>query len=286
MISGLTQFVKNTYFHIYSMKANAQEIWNGFKNIHNRQAELILTRNIYRIALKVVNSNLKWLHPTIQEEYIQKATVQAWEYYKKDPIKRFLRRFPSPPSTKADEQKVKNHITTKVILLCRDEIARYKREKEKENEIRKVIKIYQNYLPGIMAMLPSQVIDFEELRIIDVEYPIFFTEREEIVIKGIVLVYLKLLGVDKLFAQIMEQLDFPKKYIDEFRNFASKIAEEEKITGIKTHIGAQEWAEPQDPLSILRTAVDKEDTIDRLQIILTKFENLKEKYLAEAVESQ
>ena len=210
-------FVHSTYYGIHDIDVvKAQEIWDGIKNPNNSQAQAKLAKNIYKIGIPLVNKEKSSLPFSSQATYIQDSVTEAWRFYIDNPKRMFLNRFPNPPQSDKDRKQIYTHIKTKLRNNIKDMIAKEIKEK------RKVQKLGAK-LFGFQSVFTDGIFSFEELRIVDNEYPQIFSDIEDYCFGGMVVAYMRLIHIDKLFIETLIKIGIEEKLINKFKEISLKI---------------------------------------------------------------
>ncbi len=231
-------FVHSTYYGIHDIKVvKAQEIWDGIKNPNNSQAQAKLAENIYKIGIPLVNREKSSLPFQTQATYIQDGVSKGWEYYMDNPQNRFFNKFPNPPQSEVDERQIRSHIKIKMRNIIRDII------KKEIQEGRKVQKMGGKLL-GFQTIFTDGIFSFEELRIVDNEYPQTFSDKELMFLKAFVLAYMRLICIDELFIDTLTEIGIEEDLINKFKDISSKVNDDEEKIVIDSPSGTEILGSP------------------------------------------
>jgi hypothetical protein len=214
----LQQFVRSLYFDLQRIDGvNVMEIWNGVREFFDRFEKANLVKNLYKIALPLVNEAC-FGRPFEEHAATARAVVEesiAW--YVENPAERLFERFPDPPVGEDAEK----------------EIYRLVRERLRERVRATVGDAPPLPPPGrpADAVFPDGLFDFREMRIVDNEMPyIIFTDKEFRVIHGLAVVYLWLIDLDGIFCATLEALRADPALVEEYRKFVGKVHRESSLT--------------------------------------------------------
>ncbi len=113
------------------LSINTQAIWNGIKNPKDNEAQLKYTKELYKICIQEVNDTLKGLFLYIVKKNISTIVLcNAYEYYNANPQKRFLDRFPVPPTNDDTKLQLCQYIRLKVKYIVLDHLRTMKKQKQ------------------------------------------------------------------------------------------------------------------------------------------------------------
>ena len=215
-MDNISMFVSSGYFGLYDINVNAQEIWDGIKNPNNSQAQAKLAGNIYKIGVPLVNKEKSSLPFSSQATYIQDSVSEAWRYYIDKPQDRFFNKFPNPPTSDKDGKYIYSHVKTKMRNIIKDII-------KKEMHEGKKVKKLRSKLPGFQSIFTDGIFSFEELRIVDNEYPQTFSDEELMFLKALVLAYMRLISIDELFIGTLTEIGIEEDLVNKFKEILSMV---------------------------------------------------------------
>ncbi len=278
-MDNISMFVHSTYYGIHDIAVvNAQEIWDGIKNPNNSQSQAKLAKNMYKIGIPLVNIEKSSLPFQTQATYIQDGVSKGWEYYNSNPYKRFFNKFPNPPQSEVDEKQIRSHITIKMRNIIRDII------KKEIQERRKLQKMGAKLL-GFQSVLTNGVFSFEELRIVDNEYPQTFSDEELMFLKAFVLAYMRLICIDELFIDTLTEIGIEEDLVNKFKDISSKVNDDEGNIIIDSPSGTESLGSPykervrnKDFAGFLNEERSKAEILEWLKWLYGWFYGLKEKF--------
>ncbi len=108
--------------HLSVNKIDIQLIWKSINNAENILEKSLFIKELQKICLSVINSLKEKFPSKSKNSIIQAATIQLWEYFKIDPYNRFLKLFPTFPTSEIIQDKNYNHISARLKSFVLAEI--------------------------------------------------------------------------------------------------------------------------------------------------------------------
>ncbi len=108
--------------HLSVNKIDIQLIWKSIQNEENILEKSQFIKELQKICLLVINSLEEKFPSKLKNSIIQSATIQLWEYFKIDPYYRFLKLFPTLPTSEIIQSEIYNHISTRLKSFVLGEI--------------------------------------------------------------------------------------------------------------------------------------------------------------------
>ncbi|MCX7031590.1 MAG: hypothetical protein NTU62_15915 [Spirochaetes bacterium] len=214
----LQQFVRVLYFDLQRIDGvKPLEVWNGVREFFDPYEKANLVKNLYKIALPLVNEAC-FGRPFEEHASTVRAAVEgtvAW--FVDSPASRLFERFPDPPTGEGAEKEIYG--------LVREQLRQRVRETAGDAPPLPP--------PGrpVDAIFPDGLFDFREMRIVDNEMPyLIFTDKEFRVIHGLAVVYLWLIDLDGIYCATLESLGADPALIEEYRKFVVKVHRESPLT--------------------------------------------------------
>ena len=100
--------------HLSVNKIDTQLIWKSIQNAENILEKSQFIKELQKICLTVINSLKEKFPSKSKNSIVQTATIQLWEYYKIDPYNRFLKLFPTFPTSDIIQSEIYNHISARL----------------------------------------------------------------------------------------------------------------------------------------------------------------------------
>jgi hypothetical protein len=231
MDRSLVQFVRGLYFEVQTVEGvRPLEIWNGVRERSDPYEVALLSKNLLKIVIPLVNEKCAGRAFVEHQERVKRTLAALIAWYGEDPEARLYQRFPYPPTGDADQKELYLAVRNAARTLLEGIDADVARAPVQDKIIRGHGMPWHSGGPGPEAF-PDSLFDFQELRIVDNELPyIIFTEKEFRVIHGIVTVYLWMIDADAIFLDTLSANGVPPTLIDEYRQFARKVHGENPLT--------------------------------------------------------
>jgi hypothetical protein len=255
------QFVRGLYFDIQTIEGvQPLEIWNGVRELFDPLEKTGLVKNLYKIVLPLVNERC-YGRPFEVHARMAKATVAAViAWFSKDPDTRMFERFPYPPTGDGDQKEVYRMVKARAASLLEEIHSTEERERKTPAQVL------------AQEVFPDGLFDFREMRLVDNELPyIIFTDKEFKVIHGLVIIYLWLLDLDRIFLETLAENRVDEEIIEEYRLFARKVQKENPLTIHGRKMDAQEL------MAHIREKLKYEDYLDLCENVYSWFEQTKAK---------
>jgi hypothetical protein len=256
----LQQFVPGLYFDLQRIDGvKPLEIWNGVREFFDPYEKAILVKNLYKIALPLVNEAC-YGRPFEEHAATARTAVEgAAAWYVESPATRLFDRFPDPPVGEGAEKDV--------YRLVREQLRQRVRATVGEAPP----------LPPVRrpadAIFPDGLFDFREMRIVDNEMPyIIFTDKEFRVIHGLAIVYLWLIDLDAIFCASLGSLGADPALVEGYRKFVGKVNRESPLTIKGRRMGARELS------AHIHEKLKYEDYLDLFENVYRWFESTREKH--------
>jgi len=254
------QFIRDLFFDLQTVDGvKPLEIWNGFRESDDQLERTSLIKNLYKIALPLVNEHCagRPFEVHAAKAYMTVAGVLA--AVSTDSAGELFERFPDPP-TNLEEQK-----------------ALYKVVKEKTADIVAEVESPDGMRgqPSDLSagVFPDGLFDFREMRIVDNELPfIIFTDKEYRVIQGLAMVYCWLIDLEALFLQTLAENHIDKELIEAYRQFSLRVHRENALLVEGGKMGSQEL------IDYIRVKLQYQDYLDLFEKVYRWFEMVREKY--------
>lgn len=260
------QFVRALYFDIQSIEGvQPLEIWNGIRELFDPLEKTSLIKNLYKISLPLVNERC-FGRPFEEHSRLAKATVAAViAWFSQDSEARLFERFPYPPTGDGDQKELYRAVKAKAAELLEDIHTTEEREKKTRKGAQALAQ----------EVFPDGLFDFREMRLVDNELPyIIFTDKEFRVIHGLVIIYLWLLDLDRIFLETLGENGVGADIVEEYRQFARKVQKENPLTIHGRKMDAPEL------LAHIREKLKYEDYLDLCENVYRWFEQTKSRFSA------
>lgn len=258
----LDQFIRELFFDLQTIDGvKPLEIWNGFRESEDQLERTSLIKNLYKIALPLVNEHCAGRPFEAHAARTYMAVSEVLKEFFRDSGAELFERFPDPP-TSSDEQK-----------------ALYRAVKAKAAEIVAQMEPFEGVPsdhPSDLdaGVFPDGLFDFRELRIVDNELPfIIFTDKEYRVIHGLAIVYGWLIDLESLFLQTLAENGVDKTIIKEYRQFSALVHGENPLLMEGRKMGSQ------DLIDYIRVKLQYQDYLDLFEKVYRWFELAREKYV-------
>jgi hypothetical protein len=222
MGTSLAQFVRGLYFDIQTIEGvQPLEIWNGVREAFDPFEMTLLVKNLYKIALPLVNERCFGQAFEIHSRRAHETVSALIAWFLGNAEERLFQRFPYPPTGEGDQKEVYRLVKTRAGELLADLDAAPPQDPAPEAEA-------QTLSQGVF---PDGLFDFREMRLVDNELPyIIFTDKEFRVIHGLAIVYLWLIDLDTIFLDTLKSNGVESAIIDEYRQFGRRVQKENPLT--------------------------------------------------------
>ncbi len=258
----MDQFIHELFFDLQTVDGvKPLEIWNGFRESEDQLERTSLIKNLYKIALPLVNEHCAGRPFEAHAARAYMAVAGVLKDFSRDSSLALFERFPDPP-TSSDEQKdlyrlVKAKAAEIVIQMEAPEGVPSDRSSDLD-----------------AGVFPDGLFDFRELRIVDNELPfIIFTTKEYRVIHGLAIVYGWLIDLESLFLQTLAENGVEKSIIEKYRQFSALVHRENPLLMEGRKMGSQ------DLIDYIRVKLQYQDYLDLFEKVHRWFELAREKYL-------
>jgi hypothetical protein len=236
----LQQFVRGLFFDLRRIDGvKPLEIWNGVREFFDSFEKAALLKNLYKIALPLVNEAC-FGRPFEEHAAAARAAVEetaAW--FVEDPARRLFERFPDPPVGEGVEKDVYRVVRERLRERVRARAGeapplpgtgRAERGAIETSPVARADGKGPRIRPAD-AMFPDGLFDFREMRIVDNEMPyIIFTDKEFRVIHGLAVVYLWLIDLDAIFCDTLGVLGGDPALVEEYRVFVRNVHRDNPLT--------------------------------------------------------
>ncbi len=262
METRLAQFVHGLYFDIQTIEGvRPLEIWNGIREIFDPFEKTALVKNVYKIAMPLVNARCFGRPFELHSRRAHETVEAVLRWFGEDAEGRMFARFPYPPTGDADQKEVYHWVKDRAAALLEE------------------IDAAEAHTGGIQptvaapaAGFPDSLFDFREMRIVDNELPyIIFTDKEFRVIHGLVIVYLWLVDLDRVFLSTLEANEVDSGIIEEYRQFARRMQKENPLA-VRGRL-----AEAPELLAQIHERLSTQDYLDLFEGIYAWFEQARER---------
>ena len=108
--------------HLSVNKIDIQLIWKSIQNAENILEKSQFIKELQKICQTVINSLKEKFPSKSKNNIVQTATIQLWEYYKIDPYNRFLKLFPTFPTSEIIQDDIYHHILARLKSFVLAEI--------------------------------------------------------------------------------------------------------------------------------------------------------------------
>jgi len=253
------QFIRELFFDLQTIDGvKPLEIWNGFREPEDQREMAALVKNLYKIALPLVNEHCAG-KPF--EAHAAKAYMTVAGVLKDFSQKTLFETFPDPP-TSSDEQK-------ELYQVVKASAAGMVAELDPPEGIA------PDGPAGLDAeVFPDGLFDFRELRIVDNELPfIIFTDKEYRVIHGLAMVYGWLIDLESLFLQTLAENNVDEPIREEYRQFSALVHRDNPLLMEGRKMGSQELTD------YIRVKLRYQDYLDLFEKVYRWLETAREKYL-------
>ena len=266
MDTRIAQFVRGLYFDVQTVEGvKPLEIWNGFREFDDPFEKSGLIKNLYKIAVPLVNEHC-FGQPFERQSRRAKTTVSAvLAFFNENPDSRVFGRFPYPPTGDADQKELYRMVKAKTRALLAVPV-----DTEEPPEAASSPK-----RAGVLAeaVFPDGLFDFREMRIVDNELPyIIFTDKEFRVIRGLAIVYLWLIDLDSLFLHTLSENGVAAAIVEEYRQFGRRVQKENPMTIHGKKMDAREL------VLHIHEKLKYEDYLDLFENVYRWFEQAREKF--------
>lgn len=261
METRIAQFVRGLFFDIQTIEGvKPLEIWNGVRESEDSFEIAALVKNLYKIALPLVNE-LSSGQPFEVHAFRAQGTVEGvLRHFLEAPEPRLFVHFPNPPTGEADQKDLYRLVKQQSWEV----LARLSRTDEPEGERQPVLEA---------GVFPGSLFDFKEMRIVDNELPfIIFTDKEYRVIHGIAVVYSWLIDLDGIFLETLEESDVDPDIVAEYRRFSAHVHAENPL------LGPEKKPSPHEISRIIQEKLRQQDYLDLFEGVFRWFEQAQAKY--------
>ena len=105
--AGLTRFVRELFFDIQTIEGvKPLEIWNGIREFDDSFEIASLVKNLYKIALPIVNETCAGRRFEVHGERMRRTVDEVLGYFLEAPEARLFERFPDPPTGEPDQKEL------------------------------------------------------------------------------------------------------------------------------------------------------------------------------------
>jgi hypothetical protein len=263
------QFVRGLYFDLQRIDGvKPLEIWNGVREFFDPYEKAILAKNLYKVALPLVNEAF-FGRPFAEHAAAARAAVEetaAWFVQSSGP--RLFERFPDPPVGEGAEKDVYRVVRERLRERVR---ARAQRGADGASPVARGEDKGPRIRPA-ETMFPDGLFDFREMRIVDNEMPyIIFTDKEFRVIHGLAVVYLWLIDLDAIFCDTLGVLGGDPALVEEYRAFVRSVHRENPLTVKGKKMDARELS------AHIHEKLQYEDYLDLFENVYRWVESVREK---------
>ncbi len=256
------QFVRELFFDLQTIDGvKPLEIWNGFREPEDQGEKAALVKNLYKIALPLVNEHCAGKPFEAHAAKVYMTVAGILKEFSRHSGTALFESFPDPP-TSSDEQK-------ELYRVIKESAAGIVEQLDPPEGIA------ADRSPGLDAeVFPDGLFDFRELRIVDNELPfIIFTDKEYRVIHGLAMVYGWLIDLESLFLQTLAENSVDKELIEEYRQFSALVHRDNPLLMEGRKMGSPELTD------YIRVKLQYQDYLDVFEKVYRWFEMARDKYL-------
>ncbi|MGA2764200.1 MAG: hypothetical protein ABSG17_12610 [Spirochaetia bacterium] len=258
------EFIHELFFDLQTIEGvKPLEIWNGFRESEDQVEKTSLIKNLYKVALPLVNEHCAGRPFGAHAEKAHDAVAAVVASFSAESGASLFERFPDPPTSGEEQKELYRFIKARTAeVVASGDPSNAPPPPPRAS--------------GLEAgVFPDGLFDFRELRIVDNELPfIIFTDKEYRVIQGIALVYGWLIDLERLFLQTLEENRVDASIMDEYRKFSVRVHAENPLLAEGVRMGSREL------MDYIRVKLQYQDYLDLFEKVYRWFELAKEKFTA------
>ena len=256
--TGLARFVRDLFFDLQTIDGvKPLEIWNGIRESDDQLEIANLVKNLYKIALPIVNETCAGRRFEVHGERARRTVEEVLGYFLEAPEARLFERFPDPPTGEPGQ---------KELYRLVKELTRQTAAGLHEQDA-----LAEKSATGLgTSVFPDGLFDFREMRVVDNELPfIIFTDKEFRVIHGLAVVYSWLIDLDGIFLQTLEKHHAAPEFLEEYRRFSGQVHAENPLVSAGRKIDTHEL------IQAISEKLKHQDYLDLFEGVYRWFEQLK-----------